>query len=248
MEIQTMLWIVLAVIAAIAIVFFQYFHKNKRKGRLHKILAVLRFCTLFLAFLLLINPKFTKNQLFLEKPNLVVLVDNSSSIDDAVDHASLSEKIQSLISDNELSDRFKIERYSFGSQLNQSDSLFFEEKQTNIANALSKIDEIYAKGATAVVLLTDGNQTLGRDYEYLNVDSNISINPVIVGDTTRYEDISIDFVNSNPYAFLKNKFPLEVLISYNGVGKLSKNVTILVNGKNKFRQRLDFDKSSNSKT
>ncbi|MGX1930306.1 VWA domain-containing protein [Flagellimonas sp. 2504JD4-2] len=246
MEIRTVLLIILAVLAAFVIVYYQYSYKNKRKGQFYKVLAGLRFCTLLGAFLLLINPKFTNNEYFLEKANLVLLADNSSSID-ADDRERLSNAIADISDNPDLKERFQIEQYNFASQLVQ-DSLRFNGTNTNIANALSKIDEIYASGANAIVMFTDGNQTLGRDYEFLNLGENVSINPVVVGDTTQYEDVSIGLVNSNTYAFLRNKFPVEVAVNYNGDREVSKALTISINGVIQFRQRLDFSRNGNSKT
>ncbi|WP_136468669.1 vWA domain-containing protein [Flagellimonas onchidii] len=248
MEILTVLWIVLAILAASAIVYYQYFYKNSRKGSTHKILAGLRFCTLLAAFLLLINPKFTTNEYFLEKANLVLLTDNSSSIGNVVDQDAFLSKLQNLVNDQDLIDRFDIAQYSFGSQLDYNDSLNFDKKNSNLAVALEKIDEIYSNGATAIVMFSDGNQTLGRDYEFLDLDSEISVNSVVVGDTTQYEDIAISYINCNLYAFLNNQFPVEASINYTGQGEISKNVTISMNGKTIFRQRLDFDGDNNSQT
>ena len=247
MEIRTVLLIILAVLAAFVIVYYQYFYKNNRKGQFYKVLAGLRFCTLLSALLLLINPKFVKNEVFLEKANLVILADNSSSI--AIhDRAQLVDAIETISGNATLKERFQIEAYNFASQLTQNDSLNFDGTNTNIANALLKLNEIYASGTNAMVLLTDGNQTLGTDYEFLNLGDNISVNPVVVGDTTKYEDISIGLVNSNTYAFLKNKFPLEVTVNYSGNRSISRSLTISVNGNIKFRQQLDFGKNENSKT
>ncbi|WP_190808636.1 VWA domain-containing protein [Flagellimonas sp. S3867] len=246
MEIRTVLLILLAVLAAFVIVYYQYFYKNKRKGQFYTVLAVLRFCTLLSVFVVLVNPKFIKKEYFLEKANLVILTDNSSSIE-LGGREQLANIISSITGNSDLKERFSIEQYTFASQLAQSDSLNFHGTNTNIANAISKIDEIYASGASTILLFTDGNQTLGRDYEFLNLGENISVHPVVVGDTTQYEDISIGLVNSNTYAFLKNKFPVEVAVNYTGNRTISKTISISLDGITKFRQKLNFGSNENSK-
>ncbi|MEO0900660.1 MAG: VWA domain-containing protein, partial [Bacteroidota bacterium] len=80
MDIRTLLLIILAVIAALTIVFYQYFFKARHKGSLRIVLASLRFIVLFGAFLLLINPKFVDKEYFLEKSNLIILLDDSASM------------------------------------------------------------------------------------------------------------------------------------------------------------------------
>lgn len=248
MEIRTVLLIVLAVLAALTTVFFQYFYKNPRKGNLRIILAGLRFVALFCALLLLINPKFTRHEYFLEKANLIVLVDNSSSMQDASSENSIENQVKNVIENQDLNDRFSIQQYTFGAKISQTDSLYFDKKNTDISNALSTVDEIFVTGSNAVLLFTDGNQTLGKDYEYINLSDDLSVNPMIVGDTTAYEDISIGQVNTNTYAFLKNKFPIEATVLYKGSKSVSKTVTISLNGKSVYTKNIDLNKNQNSQT
>jgi len=248
MEIQTVLLIVLAAMAALTVVFFQYFYKNPRKGSLKVILAGLRFIALFCALLLLINPKFTKHDYFLEKANLVLLVDDSESMVHATDKDSIVDKVNQIVHDEKLRERFDIQQYAFGSQIQQVDTLTFGRKNTDIANALATVDEIFANNTNAVILITDGNQTLGKDYGYINLNEGLSVYPVVVGDTTAHKDISIGLVNSNSYAFLGNKFPVEATILYNGKEPILGTVSISLDGELVHRERLAFAANENSKT
>src|SRR5690606_35373290 len=143
MQIQTVLFILLALIAALAVVLFQYYYKNKRKGKLWFILSFLRFLAIFGIILLLINPKFTKYEYTLEKTNLVLLADNSSSIT-AGNRALLISALSALRNKTKgLSQSFNILNYSFGADLTHSDSLRPAEKSTNISKALAGINDIF---------------------------------------------------------------------------------------------------------
>ncbi|WP_420601665.1 VWA domain-containing protein [Flagellimonas sp.] len=248
MEIKTVLLIILAAIVAFTVVFYQYFYKNSKKGSLKILLASFRFIALFSALLLLINPKFTKQDYFLEKANLVLLVDDTESILEGAEQSEIAEKVSRIVTDGKLNERFSVQQYAFGTKLQQVDSFSFESRNTDIETALATTDEIFANSTSAVVLFTDGNQTLGRDYVYTNLSDDLSVYPIIVGDTTAYEDISIGLVNSNTYAFLKNKFPVEATVLYNGTGNISKTLTIAVNGELVHRERLTFSANQNSKT
>ena len=207
MQTTTVLLIILAAVVAILIVLFQYFFKSKTKGRQRLLLSFLRFIALFSVFLLLVNPKFTKNDFSLEKVNLLVLTDNSSSIENIGAVGQVDSILQRLITSNELSDKFNLEQYHFGKTIGVSDSLSFSDKATNIVKALKALNTIYGNAGSVVVLLTDGNNTLGEDYEYYGENQKIPIYPIVLGDTTRYDDLRIIQVNTNKYAFLKNKFP-----------------------------------------
>ncbi len=247
MEIRTVLLILLAALTAITIVFYQYFYKNPRKGSLRIWLAGLRFIAIFSGLLLLINPKFTKNDYFLEKSNLILLIDDSSSMENSADKDEILDAIKAIESNSDLNDRFAIQQYAFGSNVVKKDSLHFNKTNTDIANALSTTDEIFTNSSNAVVLFTDGNQTLGRDYSFINLREEIDVNPIIVGDTTAYEDLSVGLVNSNTYAFLKNKFPIEANILYKGSKPISQLVTIAMNGRVVYRENIDFSLNENSK-
>ncbi len=247
MQIQTVLFILLAAIVALALVLFQYYYKNKRKGKLQIILSFLRFLAIFGTLLLIINPNFTKNEYTLEKTNLVLLVDNSSSMT-SEDKAKVISDISSLKNKMESSsESFNILNYRFGAELSNSDSLGFTEKSTNISKALTGLNEIFTGTNTAVVLFTDGNQTIGEDYEFYGKRQKFPIYPVVLGDTTKYDDISISQINANRYAFLKNKFPLEVFISYDGKEEVSSELQVFVDDKLVYKEKISLSNISNAK-
>ncbi len=255
MNIQTVFLIILAALLALGIVLFQYYYRTKRKGSLALVLSSLRFLALLGVFLLLINPKFTKNEYRIEKANLLVLVDNSTSV------ASSKDTIQRMLNDiaenNAIKDRFNLQRYGFGTKLTgvdviddrftiNSDSVF-TQKNTNITAALRAVQEINSASNTALLLLTDGNQTLGQDYEFYGKNQKFPIYPIAIGDTTRYDDVAISQVNANRYAFLKNKYPIEIYLSYKGKTEVRSALKVSVDGQPVFRENISFSDRDNSK-
>ena len=240
MQIGTVLLIILSAIAALAIVFYQYYFNSKGSNNLRLPLAFLRFISLFCCFLLLVNPKFTKNEYTLEKANLVLLLDNSSSLNGTSESTQLASIRQTLKSSAAIEDNFSFRALSFGQYLNATDSLTSDEKATNISTALASINDIYTSGNTAVILATDGNQTLGDDYEYYAGIQEIPVFPVVVGDTTSYADLRIEQVNLNRYAFLSNRFPIEVYAAYQGSGLAKSTLRISLNGRIVHSTQLDF--------
>lgn len=248
MDLSTVLLIIIAVAAALALVYFQYLYKNPRKGSLKIILAALRFVTLFCGLLLLINPKFVSKDYFVEKANLILLVDNSTSMENASSQAEISQAIAQLKQDEALNERFIIHQYRFGNTITATDSVRFDQGNTDISNALSTLNDVFVNGNNAIVLFSDGNQTLGRDYEYINLNENTTVNPIVVGDTTQYEDISIGLINVNKFAFLRNSFPIETSIRYQGSRSVSSTVTISINGSRVHQERVNFSSTQNSRT
>ncbi len=246
MQLQTVFLILFAAILAFGLVIFQYYYKPKSKGFLSLGLSFLRFIALFCVFLLLINPKITKEQYSLERANLIILADNTSSIgqENGVNQLLNAKKL--IIENTNITEKFIVSEYVFGNELNSLDSLSFTEKATNIGRALSSLNEIFAGSNAAILILTDGNQTLGEDYEFYAGRQKFPIFPLVVGDTTSYQDIRIDQVNTNKYAFLKNKYPIEIFVSYQGKNAASTVLTISEAGKNLYRKQLVLSEVENS--
>ncbi|MGB5202845.1 MAG: VWA domain-containing protein [Eudoraea sp.] len=246
MQLQTVFLILFAAILALGLVIFQYYYKSKSKGTLYIALSFLRFVALFCVFLLLINPKITKEQYSLEKANLIILADNTSSIGQANGVNQLVNAKKLIEENTNIAEKFDISEYVFGTELNSLDSLSFSEKATNIGRALSSLNEIFAGSNTAILMLTDGNQTLGEDYEFSGGRQKFPIYPMVVGDTTSYQDIRIDQVNTNKYAFLKNKYPMEIFVSYQGNNTVSTTLTITETGQNLYREQILLSETENS--
>ncbi|MGB5781888.1 MAG: VWA domain-containing protein [Eudoraea sp.] len=246
MQLQTVFLILFAAILALGLVIFQYYYKSKSKGTLYIALSFLRFVALFCVFLLLINPKITKEQYSLEKANLIILADNTSSIGQANGVNQLVNAKKLIEENTNIAEKFDISEYVFGTELNSLDSLSFSEKATNIGRALSSLNEIFAGSNTAILMLTDGNQTLGEDYEFSGGRQKFPIYPMVVGDTTSYQDIRIDQVNTNKYAFLKNKYPMEIFVSYQGNNTVSTTLTITEAGQNLYREQILLSETENS--
>ena len=247
MQLQTVFLILLTVIIAIGLVVFQYLYKSRSTGLLNIGLSILRFIALFCVLLLLINPKVTKEQYSLEKANLIILSDNTASINQANGINQLLSAKSQIENDYDINERFKLGAYAFGTELNSSDSLSFQEKATNIGRALSSLNEIYAGTTSAILLLTDGNQTLGEDYEFYGRRQKFPIFPMVVGDTTSYQDTRIDQVNTNKYAFLKNKYPIEIFVSYQGKNTVSTTLSISEAGQNLYKEQIELSEIGNSK-
>jgi len=243
MQTSTVLLIILAALLSLIVVYFQYYFRGKQKGMVLLVLSLLRFIGIFGVLLLLINPKFSKINYTLEKPNLAVLIDNSTSI------KTVEQKVQEIQASfdekEELANRFDMAFYSFGQSLRPLDSLTFSDLQTNIQKPVAALKEVYARRNTAVVLISDGNQNIGKDYVYAKELNSPPIFTITVGDTTKYEDLSIGPINTNKYAFLNNKYPLETYVSYQGGKTVDAKVQVKVNGVSVYKENIELSKNNN---
>lgn len=246
MPINTILLILLALVAAISIAAFQYFYKAKGGRRQNLIFTFLRFTTVFAVLLLLINPKIRNVEYFTEKPRLVIAVDNSASIAYAEKADSVQEFVNFLTKDPELRERFEVQVFGFGSEVTKDPALSFEDKQTHIPPLFKNLRDLYETSRAPTVLISDGNQTLGEDFLYSAAGYPQPIYPVVVGDTSALRDLVISRVNSNKYAFLKNRFPVEILLSYTGEKTVETRLVISKNGQQVFSQAVSFNGDDNA--
>tara|TARA_R110002096_G_scaffold105525_3_gene232217 strand:- start:9224 stop:11257 length:2034 start_codon:yes stop_codon:yes gene_type:complete len=247
MQTETLIYIILAGIIALFLALFQYFTKKRSMSKLNMLFSFLRFVTFFSVLLLLVNPKFNQVTLTTEKPNLIIAVDNSNSIV----HLNQNEKVKSLVaslSNNEaLKNKFNLEFYTFGEHFKNSDSLTFLEKQTNINEAFNQLSQIYKQSNSPTLLISDGNQTYGNDYEFAFSKYKQAIYPIILGDTTSYTDLRIEQLNVNKYAYLKNRFPIEAILVYSGNASATSKLQVTQGNRTVYSETVSFNKTKNSR-
>tara|TARA_R110002167_G_scaffold114779_3_gene288732 strand:+ start:228 stop:2255 length:2028 start_codon:yes stop_codon:yes gene_type:complete len=246
LQTATIFYLVFALLLSISVAFFQYYYKVTNKPKVTSLLFVLKTLSLFLLILLLINPTIENTVLENEKPVLSILVDNSKSIAFFKEGNSVSEIVTNLSNSADLNTKFSLSDFSFGKNLQVLDSLSFLENETNITNAIVEVNELNKDKIAPIILITDGNQTIGAAYEFLNTKQPIY--PVIIGDTTKYVDVKITQLNVNKYSYLQNKFPVEVLLNYDGNEAVTSQFSIFNNGKTVFRENISFSSDKKSAT
>ncbi|TKD66118.1 vWA domain-containing protein [Flavobacterium sp. ASW18X] len=242
----TVLLLISAILVAFAISVFQYYYKTKR-SKVNIFLAALRFISLLILFVLLVNPKYSKRTTSIEKANLLVLTDNSGSIVKLSGANDVLLGTQFISEDSKLSERFSTHQFTIADGLDIRDSLAFTATQTNLQEGLKELHQAYTGTQSAVVLFTDGNQNVGSDYQFETFSDNFKIFPVVVGDTTTYTDVRIANINSNKFAFLGNKFPVETTIVYSGSSTINATASISVNGSKVYQERITLNNQQNTK-
>ena len=242
----TVLLILLAVVVAFAIALFQYFYKSKGSTSKNVIFGTLRFLTIFGILLLLINPKIIKENYYIEKPRLIVAVDNSASIANLGAEEAAKNLAEAILSDKELQKRFELHSFTFGSGISRSEDFSFDEKQSDIPEVLKNLDPLYDQTVAPTILVTDGNQTIGEEIVYAAKRYSQPLYPVIVGDTAQYQDLNISRVNVNKYSFLNNRFPVEVFAHFSGKIPVNSKLEILKGGKVIFSKSISFDNTKAS--
>ena len=235
------LYIILAFLAALTIVVFQYYAIIKKQKHLYLwFTAILRFLSVFLILVLLFNPKYKKNNAYLEKPVLTVAIDNSSSISELNQDQTVVSVINALKQNEQINNRFNVSYYTFGNTVNNSSNPDFSEKQTKISDVLQTFTRLNKEQSQATLLISDGNQTFGKDYSYQNTLPKQKVYPILIGDTTKITDLNISKINNNKYAFSGNKFPVEFFLNYDGEAPVTTKFSVFQNNKTIYTENVSF--------
>lgn len=245
MQTLSILYLLCAFLCSVSIGYFQYFYKVKSKKSIHILLCALKTLSLFLLLALFISPKIKTTTFQTIKPILSILVDNSKSISYFKEEKNLQDFSSKLNNNARLSDKFEIQNYVFSADLKSSDSIDFLGSATNIYNAVSVVNKLNTEKKAPILLLTDGNQTIGNAYQFMKSEQKVY--PIIFGDTSKHTDIKITQINVNKYSYLNNKFPVEVLLNYDGTGSVKKTFSIYSVGKKIFSKRIQFSKKERSR-
>lgn len=247
MTTSTVLLLLLSALVAFGLSFYQYLFKAGKKSRLFFFLAFLRFITLFSVFVLLINPVITRKTFETAKTPLPVLVDNSSSIAQLGQDSLARLLADKITSNSALKGKYDVQLYTFDESFESGKQPDFKGRQTHIDQAVQNLKQLYRNTSYPVVMLTDGNQTMGNDYVY-SFRENTKVYPVVMGDTTTFLDLRVDQLNVNKYAFLKNKFPVEVFLNYNGSKNVNAVFSILQGNSVLHKQNVSFSKDKKAQS
>lgn len=247
MDTVNILLVIFSVLLALGLSYYQYIHQAKNHTRVVWFLAFLRFISLLVLLILLINPKISREITENIRPTLYVFLDNSSSIKELKQSENVLKVYQTLSENEKLNEHFSVQYFTFGKELKRFNDLGFNEKSTQIAPVADYLKNAYSQSALPVVLVTDGNQTQGKDYIH-SFPISTPVFPVVVGDTIPKSDLQITQVNVNEYALLNNRFPVEIFVNYSGNQK-SVNTEFIIEKQNQvvYKEKVSFLNHEKSK-
>ncbi|MCL2412879.1 MAG: hypothetical protein FWC98_01930 [Bacteroidales bacterium] len=221
------------------------YYKTKKDGfqplKRH-LMAGLRFLSVFLIGFLLLAFLLQTERRRTEKPIVVLLHDNTESL---AYFANDNPQWLSQWADfsNRLGDRFEVEQLTFGNDISATNDILFDQKQTNISNALRQIrTQFFGRNLTAVVLATDGIFTAGEHPLHTAESLVVPVFTVALGDTTEHKDVWIHRVHHNRSAHLGNQFPINIELRATQVLNTRVLVTIENQGRTLFSREVNIDR------
>ncbi len=150
---MTVFLMIIAAVVAALIALFQYSYigasiNTKKKPWF----ALLRFLTVFCILSLFIAPRFNSKTYESVLPQLVIMVDDSKSIDYLEASSSVQKDLKYLLENDELISKFEIQTFQFSDRVELLDSLHFNKTETDLGKAILEPQELFKNRNKAVVL------------------------------------------------------------------------------------------------
>ena len=208
--------------------------KNVERGKtLVLILAGLRFLSITIISILLLDVFIKHSINEVEKPIIIIAQDNSTSIIAGKDSLDIKSNYINSLNDftKAIKEKYDVKLYQFDSECKPTETFDFKGKETDISNIISDIENNYANSNIgAVILATDGIYNKGTNPIYSAKNINAPFYTIALGDTTPIRDVWIQTINHNQIAYLGNSFPVEVIVNATDLNTKTVNVSISTNG------------------
>ncbi len=180
-----------------------------------KLLIASRFSLISLLCFLLLGPMIRSLSREVEKPIIIIALDESKSILNNKDSVQIKSEIRNSIQkiQNDLAGSFDVRLFSFGDKVTEGNDYLFNGSATNFSQLFRYLDiQFDNRNVGAIVLASDGIYNEGASP--LNGPSRLKVPlySIALGDTSIRKDILIAAINHNREAYLGNSFPLEIII------------------------------------
>ena len=182
-------------------------------------LVTLRSAVFFILLLLLVNPFLKTENTYYEKPNILVLLDNSASTSVEKSQYQGVQTYNEVLAQLNFADSSEVS-YDFFAVGNETatsspNALTFDSDQTNLSQAMQVLKGNQSD-ATAAVLLSDGVYTKGQNPVFETENLNIPLFTIGLSDTTFQKDVLVSSVTSNSTGYINSTQPVNATISSKG--------------------------------
>lgn len=221
---MTWLYWTIAILFGILLAFLVYRKDKQKQAPLRWLPALLRFFLGSLTALLLLAPVFSGLSHEEEKPTIIWLQDISTSSKQSLGGFETKYKTQQAQLLQQLKQRYKVQQFGFGAALYKDSILTYDQKATNITQALEQISTQYQdKNLGAIILASDGIYNQGSNPSFLQLAQPIPVYSIALGDSTTPKDLSLSGMYANKTVALNNSF--ELFADFTATGLAGKQTT-----------------------
>lgn len=180
-----------------------------------RLLIFSRFLVISLLAFLLLSPMIRTFSREVEKPIVVLAIDDSRSVLNARDSVQRRDQLLKDVEvlRDELGNDYDLRVWSFSDRVKEGFDGQFPGKSTDFSKLYNQLDVQFAnRNNGALILATDGLYNEGASPVYGPSQVKVPVFCLALGDTTVRKDVLISAVNHNRIAFLGNAFPLEIAV------------------------------------
>ncbi|MDP4679918.1 MAG: VWA domain-containing protein, partial [Cyclobacteriaceae bacterium] len=191
-------FVIVCLLIAAGYAFTLYSKKHSWSKNMNIILTILRFVVVTIVLLLLLNPLLKQLINKVEKPIVVLAVDNSISITNSIDSINRLNILDQLtqMKTNIENNGFEIVLRDLTSERTNLSDLKFDQKTTDLNAMFKEVETLFdGKNLASLILVSDGNYNRGISPIFFSYGFKIST--VGIGDTTSYKDVILKNVLYN---------------------------------------------------
>lgn len=195
----------------------EFIFNEKEKKYWKYLLAFLRFAAVTLIAFFLLSPLIKTKKIEEDKPIIVLLQDNTSSLNVSFGNYNKQKYNEQLAAlQDQLKDKFELVSYNFSDKLSDFKTPNFSEKETDIS---AVINEVFTRHASqnigAIVIASDGIFNKGNSPVYNKNSTTTPIYTIALGDTSLKKDAFIKSVRYPDVVYLGDQFNINVQIEAN---------------------------------
>ena len=211
-------YLLFCVLAGIVGALLLYFRDDTFKDQpswFRYVLGTLRFLSIGLIALLLLEPLLKSLITETKKPIVVIAQDVSESIASEMNEAQQTD-YQGIVSNlkSSLEEKYEVRAYDFGAEVREGLTFEYKDKVSDVSEMIQSVYDNYSnQNLGAVILATDGIYNKGSNPLYSGTKLSVPIYPVALGDTTPKRDLLIKRVFNNKIVYLGDKFSIQLDIA-----------------------------------
>lgn len=237
-------WFLLLAVAAglgYAVMLYYKNSANKLSAFWTVVLFTLRFISIFLLSLLLLSPYVKTKKKYIEKPIVVMGMDNSRSMilgkDSVFNKRTFPGQWQQLM--ETLSEKYQVEPYLFGARVQQFIQPDYSDGLSDYSQFIKYIREAYnGMNLGAVILAGDGIYNAGVEPVFTASTFSVPFYTIALGDTNSVADAKITDVRYNSLVYKDNVFPIEVNISAEMLKGANAELVISAFGRKQYKKKI----------
>lgn len=227
-------FVLVCIIVGLGYAFLLYSRKkNPWSTGLNWGLFALRAIAAFLISFLLLGPIIRQIHNVIEKPLFVVLQDNSGSVKEATDSATLQTVLQKTeaLQEDLVSKGYEVTTMNLeGNPIPAAGEVTYSAASSDLQGALRKVANRYeGRKFGGVLLVSDGIYNVGLSPLYS--DYRFPVYTLGVGDTAQRIDVAIKNVAYNKIAYQGNRFPIRVEVLLKGLTQQALTISLSHKGR-----------------